>query len=254
MFETINNIFNMPTVKLPQSFSRFGREATQVGDKGYAVPGNYYLGGNTAFSGGKTNFYPRSNLTTLSFQPLSNLNAPPRDYDQHHETGGPHGWIVRAMEAQEQQQQQQSQTSQNSTGNGPGTTISPSIVRQTNRPPIQLTRGRQGIRLRGVKPALIPVPLDVTPASSSSTTSSSSSQQQQQDNDQTQYSFDQNGKCLMQSKDTNHYIVVDQNGKQILINVPASEKIYVGGDGKIGSYAQLVTTKGPVINALGRYA
>src|SRR6516225_9372538 len=102
-FNTRNSIFTPPVMKMTQSFSRFGREPTQTKDMGVAVPGNYYLGGNTAFSGGRTNFYPRGNLSTLTFQPMSNLNAPKRDYDQHWETGGPNGWKSKVMEKQQEQ-------------------------------------------------------------------------------------------------------------------------------------------------------
>ena len=100
-FETSNSIFTPPVMKMTQSFSRFGREPSQKGDRALAVPGDYYLGGNTAFAGGRTNYYPRGNLSTLSFQPMSNLKAPSRDYDQHWETGGPNGWRCKVMEDQQ---------------------------------------------------------------------------------------------------------------------------------------------------------
>src|SRR5215831_194324 len=80
-FDTKNSIFTPPVMKMTQSFSRFGREPTQGKDMGVAVPGHYYLGGNTAFAGGKASYYPRGNLSTLTWQPMANLNAPKRDYD-----------------------------------------------------------------------------------------------------------------------------------------------------------------------------
>jgi hypothetical protein len=70
-FETANQVFTPPVVKIPQSWSQYSREPTQQGDKGYAVPGHYYLGGVTDDSGGNTDFYPRGNLTTLSFMELA---------------------------------------------------------------------------------------------------------------------------------------------------------------------------------------
>jgi hypothetical protein len=87
---------------------------------------------------------------------------------------------------------------------------------------------------------------------SSSSNGSSQSGQQSQDDDKTQFSFDKDGKAVMQSKDTDHVITVDQKGQKITIKVPTGHKIYVGGDGSEGQYAQLTTVKGPVINALGR--
>src|SRR5262245_6501576 len=97
-FETSNGIQTPPVVKMPQSFSTYQREPTQVGDKGYAVPGDYYMGGSSDYAGGNTNFYPRSNLASLSFQPVSKEKDPERDYDQHHQTGGPNGWIARSQQ------------------------------------------------------------------------------------------------------------------------------------------------------------
>src|SRR5215469_5742806 len=109
-FETQNNIFTMPTVKIPQSMTPFQRDATQVGDKGYAVPGHYYLGGVSGMAGGNTNFYPRANLTPLSFQPVSHTNNVKRDVDQLTHMGGPNGWIVWPYVKQQQQQTPQGQT------------------------------------------------------------------------------------------------------------------------------------------------
>src|SRR5262245_27959024 len=78
-FETSNGVMTPPVVKMPQSFSTYQREPTQVGDKGYAVPGDYYMGQSSDYSGGNTNFYPKSNLASLSFQPVSKQNDPERD-------------------------------------------------------------------------------------------------------------------------------------------------------------------------------
>src|SRR5215469_5314543 len=75
-FETANQIFTPPIVKIPQSWSQYSREPTQKGDKGYAVPGHYYLGGVTGDAGGNTDYYPRGNLTTLSFNGVSHKENP----------------------------------------------------------------------------------------------------------------------------------------------------------------------------------
>ncbi len=245
-FETNNNIFTMPTVKMTQGFSRFGREPTQKGDKGYAVPGNYYMGGNTGYAGGNTSFYPRSNLSTLSFQPVANLKAPKRDYDQHHETGGPNGWIVKTMEDQQEQQQQ----SGGQTGNGSGTSSG-----NGGSSPAMLQSYKKVIGQRNILKA--PTLLDglITGGSTGSSNGSSgdgSSGSSSQQNDKTQFSFDKDGLATIQSKDTDHIITVDGKNKQVTIKVPKDETIYIGGDGKEGSYAPLMTQKGKVINAKGR--
>jgi hypothetical protein len=234
-FETANSIFTMPVVKIPQSFSGYGREPTQVKDMGLAVPGNYYLGGVSGFAGGNTNFYPRGNLTTLSFQPNSNLNAPKRDYNQHTVTGGPTGWIAKVMNQAGLQESQQSGTS---------TGTSAQTVSRAHR---QVMQRRNFLTASGLKVKDVSTP---TNGSSSSSSSNQSSQQQ----DLTQFQFDQNGLCTIQSKDTTYNITVDNKNKKATINVPVGAYAYIGGDGKTGSYAPLVTTKGPVITAQGRYA
>jgi hypothetical protein len=90
-FEPQNKVFTLPSVKIPQSFSAYARDPTQVGDLGYAVPSDYYLGTVSGDAGGNTNFYPRGNLTALSFQPISRTANPTRDYNQYTITGGTSG-------------------------------------------------------------------------------------------------------------------------------------------------------------------
>jgi|SRR5215469_12476 len=243
-FETTNSIFTMPTVKIPQSMSQYQREPTQVGDKGYAVPSDYYLGGSTGDAGGRTNFFPRGNLTAISFQPVSHTQNPDRDYDTLTHMGGPNGWSVGAFQKQKQDQQQQQQSSQN----GGPTSPSPTMARQ-----VQAVR--TGNRLAALSQPWRRSSVAVPQALDGSTTTNGGSQQgQQQDQQQdpTSFSFDKNGKCQIVSKDNNHVITVDQQNKKITINVPTNHTVYVGGDGSSGKYAPLTTTKGPVVNAQGR--
>lgn len=247
-FEPMNNIFTLPVVKMPQSFSGYGREPTQQNDLGNAVPSSYYMGTVSGFAGGNTPFFPRGNLSSLSFQPSSNMNASSRDYDQHTETGGKNGWMVKVVD------QQGMQGGQEDSGSGGGGTISgasTSAVRAQQRV-MQQRNFAYASRMK----------LQVTPADGSSSggngssggSGSSGGQGGQQQQDQTQFQFDKDGKCTIQSKDSTYNFTVDSKNKIATMNVPASGKAYVGGDGKTGSYAMLVTTKGPVINALGRYA
>lgn len=213
-FETKNSIFTPPVMKMPQSFSRFGREPTQQKDMGLAVPGDYYNGGVTGFSGGGTNFYPRGNLSSLTFQPMSNLKSPKRDYDQHHETGGPKGWKVRTMEKQ-QQQQQSSQGSQGggSGGSGGGGASTASLA-----------KARANARAMGVRhyfhPSVNAFAANGSGGNGSSGGSSDGQSQQQKDADEqekskTEFSFDKDGKCVMQSVDEDHYLRVDQKNKTV---------------------------------------
>lgn len=234
-FETQNGIFTMPTVKIPQSWSQYSREPTQVGDKGYAVPGHYYLGGVTDDSGGNTDFFPRGNLTTLSFNGVSHKKNPKRDYDQLTHMGGPNGWIVGPHQKQQQDQQQQQQQDQAQT----------SLVqfRQTTAFRAQQARFRKQLNL--------PSQFEAT-TSGTSSTSGSQDQQQQQDSDKTNFSFDKNGTGIVQSKDDNHIISMSQQDKKAFIKVPTDEKVYLGGDGKEGQYCQVATRCGYSINVYAR--
>ena len=90
-FEGDNKVWNMPTRKIPQAFSPYGRDPTQVGDKGYASPSDYHLGGISGLGKVQSNWKPRGNLTPLAFHPISKTNSESRDYDQLTHAGGPNG-------------------------------------------------------------------------------------------------------------------------------------------------------------------
>src|SRR6516164_6160449 len=213
-FETANSIFTPPVMKMTQSFSRFGREPTQGKDMGVAVPGQYYLGGNTAFSGGNASYYPRGNLSTLTWQPMANLNAPKRDYDQHWETGGPNGWRCKVQE--KQQQKQQGQQGQSGSGSGSSGGGSPVAARANQR----VMQQRNFIQF------------SATNGSTQSNGSSSQQQQQQKQNDYTEFSFDKNGQAIVQSKDRKHYLKVDQQNKKVMLTGDGDSTIF----GKSNAY------------------
>lgn len=255
-FETKNSIFTPPVMKMPQSFSRFGREPTQEKDMGLAVPGDYYNGGVTAFSGGGTNFYPRGNLSSLTFQPMSNLKAPKRDYDQHHETGGPNGWKVKVMEDQQEQKQQTAQSGGGGSG-GSGAASSPAM---------QVMRRTMPVRTSAITPFATG---DSSTSSSGST--GSSKQTPEQKNSKTEFSFDKNDVALVQSKDADHSVTVDGKKQDIIAKsaknihlqlksggekiVANSEdgKVYLGGDPEKGhKFAKVLTEKGPSKNVYAR--
>jgi hypothetical protein len=208
------------------------------------------MGGSSAYAGGKTSFYPRGNLSSLSFQPVANQNAPSRDYDQHHETGGPNGWMVKTMEAQ-QESAGPGQTGGSGSGNGGsgGGSGSGGSSPATMRAHQRIMQQRHFMQFS--KPTALANGSSGGNGSSSGSGSSGSGSQQQS---KTQFSFDKNDLASIQSKDTDHLVTVDSKGKKITLQVPTGENVYVGGDGQKGKYAQLVTTKGPVINAQGRYA
>jgi hypothetical protein len=241
-FETANGIFTPPVVKIPQSWSQFSREPTQQKDKGYAVPSDYYLGGVTGDSGGNTNFYPRSNLTALSFNGVSHKQNPDRDYDQHTHMGGPNGWIVGSFKKQQQDQQQQDQQQ--------GATASLALFARTT----SAFRARQQVLRKGV----VIGTLDASSPAGGGTGNGGSSSGQQQDDDKTQFSFDKDKKALIQSKDENHQLLVDSKNKNVgltssksIFHDPKDGKVYLGGKDGSGMF-RVMTEKGPSKNTYAK--
>ena len=90
--------YTLPKIQIPQAFSKYHREPTQVGDKGVAVPTDYNIGGESGDDGSTANLYPRGNLTPLTFHPISNKNWPKRDPNQFLVTGGPSGHKVQSQD------------------------------------------------------------------------------------------------------------------------------------------------------------
>jgi hypothetical protein len=90
--------WTLPKVQIPQAFSKYSREPTQVGDKGYIVPNDYFLGGESGQDGSTASFYQRGNLTTGVFHPISNKNFPVRDHNQFLVTGGPSGHKIQSQD------------------------------------------------------------------------------------------------------------------------------------------------------------
>jgi hypothetical protein len=86
--------FSLPKLKIPKAQHSSVREATQVGDKGWAVSSDYYLGGQSDDGGGTANLYPRGNMTTLVFQAASTKDATPRDVNAAL-INGPNGVVLK---------------------------------------------------------------------------------------------------------------------------------------------------------------
>ena len=63
--------FTIPKILVPQAFSQWVREPTQVGDKGILSAANYYIGGMSGIGGGVANYQKRGNVTPLVFMPIS---------------------------------------------------------------------------------------------------------------------------------------------------------------------------------------
>jgi hypothetical protein len=90
--------FTLPKISVPQTFSKYHREPTQVGDKGYTTASSNYLGGESGQSGGTASLYSRGNLTTSAFQPVSEKSFPKRDPNMYLQTGGPSGHTLQSAD------------------------------------------------------------------------------------------------------------------------------------------------------------
>lgn len=226
-FEGSNQIWNMPTREIPQAFSPYGRDPTQVGDKGYASPSDYYLGGISDLGGGQSNWQQRGNLTPLAFHPISRLNSETRDYDQQTWAGGPKGakFIQKANQPKDDQSQQG------------GDQPSPSLMRAM--------RGwSSAARAAWLKRP--PPPPMVTPLAD-------------QQDDRSYMELDNNGVVTHWSKTGKHMVTVDEGGKKITLKVPYNgSNAWLGGTGKKAElYGQvLVMTPGgimPSVNVQAKY-
>jgi hypothetical protein len=220
-FEPQNGIQTLPQQQIPQSFSRYGREPTQVGDLGWAVPSEYNTQTLTGLGGSYTNFYPKGNLTPLSFQPFSLTQNETRDYDQYTMTGGPKG--VKII-----QNSQQAKTQPPPGGQQPPAGGSPQ-ARQRRLLGMGSRARAQWLR-RAPRPAL----------------------QATQSTPKAFMQIDDKGVIIHQSPDGKHQVIVDQDSNKIALNVPLSDIAYLGGDGKEGTYAPVVTIAGPSKNVQAR--
>jgi hypothetical protein len=93
-FDVTGPPYTFPQSTLPVHMSEWGRIPVQVGDKGYAVPADAYLGGVTGLGGGTADLVRRGNLTSLAFQPLGNASWPAVDPNAY-TLYGPNGAVLK---------------------------------------------------------------------------------------------------------------------------------------------------------------
>jgi hypothetical protein len=213
-FQPTNGIWTMPVIKLPQSFSAYQREPTQPKEQGNAVPSDYYTGGVTGLGGGNANFQPRGNLTTLSYQPLNRTAFPDRDYQQHHIVGGPNG--VKIVQKNPPQQ----------------STTPP------NQPTAQLSGKLTKLSTRAQQAWLnsrTPIVKDTSPSPKLA-----------------YMQIDKDGLITHQSPSGDHLVTVEENNRKVTVAAPLSSIVYLGGNGKDGTYAPVITVSGPCKNVMGR--
>lgn len=89
--------WTLPKVTIPKAESQWIRMPTQVGDKGWTVPADAYLGPSVGFTGGTADLTQPGNLSALVFVPLSNKNSPPDDQNAA-QIMGPNGGIMRTSD------------------------------------------------------------------------------------------------------------------------------------------------------------
>lgn len=86
--------FTLPQVTVPQSQSAYVREPTQVGDEGFLIVGDYYMGGVSGLGGGVADLTPRGNLTTGVFQPITRSSFPAMVDPNKAQVNGPAGVVI----------------------------------------------------------------------------------------------------------------------------------------------------------------
>lgn len=95
-FETQGN-FTLPQMTIPVAMSDYARIPTQKGDKGYAVPNDFYMGGQSGQGGGTANYIRRGNLSTLCFHHVSNTDFSDVDYNAY-TIQGPNGVVLQSKD------------------------------------------------------------------------------------------------------------------------------------------------------------
>jgi len=93
-FDLIGPI-TFPQIQVPQAISRYARPPTQVGDKGFVVAADAYLGSSTGLGTGDAAYnQPPGNLSALVFVPLSNTGWASVDPNAYNITA-PNGCVIK---------------------------------------------------------------------------------------------------------------------------------------------------------------
>jgi hypothetical protein len=245
-FETHDQNLTPPTVKIPQSFSPYARDPTQVGDKGYAVPSDYYLGGISGDAGGVTNYYPRGNLSPLSFQHISQTTNAERDYNQYTMIGGPNGIVL----IQNQDKPKNSSSSSSSQSQQGTTSL---MMRQAGSRPVRLKRSvpGQGFYVHLAMPPQA-TQMDASAPSPGNPGGGGTQGGRYTTTNKSMFTINGQGGIISQDGSGQYRSTTDAPNSKSTIEAPLSGKVYVGGDGIHGIYAQIMTTAGPCVHSLGR--
>jgi hypothetical protein len=93
-FEVNSAPFTLPQVTVPLAVSHYYFEPTQIGDTGYVVPADTYLGQISELGGGVPDLTVPGNLSALVFHPVAKKSWTPTDPNKA-EIFGPAGAILR---------------------------------------------------------------------------------------------------------------------------------------------------------------
>ena len=96
-FEVNASPWTLPEITIPKAESPWVRMPTQIGDLGWTVPADAYLGGVSGLGGGTADLSAPGNLEALVFVPVSNKTSPPIDQNAA-QIQGPNGAIIRTLD------------------------------------------------------------------------------------------------------------------------------------------------------------
>lgn len=90
----VTSAYTLPNVTMPLFGPEYIRYPIQVGDKGFAIPANAYLGGVSGLGGGTADLSQRANLSNLVFFPIGHKDWTVVD-PQSVTIYGPNGVVLR---------------------------------------------------------------------------------------------------------------------------------------------------------------
>lgn len=94
----INSDFTLPEVTCPLFGPEWIRYPVQVGELGFVVSADYYLGGVSGLGGGVASLIQMANLSALVFFPVANKNWTPSEDPNKLVLYGPDGAVLRTLD------------------------------------------------------------------------------------------------------------------------------------------------------------
>lgn len=91
--------FTLPQIVVPLWGPEYIRYPTQVGDKGFVIPADAYLGGMSGLGGGIADLALLANLSALVFVPIGNSNWTATDDPNATVIYGPNGVVLRTQDS-----------------------------------------------------------------------------------------------------------------------------------------------------------